>query len=112
MMAKWELVKLIRNLTGDRKSLSVHVDNENPIEVQLKGGKALGGVAVVPDDNNDLPHGVTAGLYVGQSGRVTVTLADGSVVTFVNLASGGIHPIAAKRVHATDTDAQNIVAVY
>ena len=81
-------------------------------EVELTGSKAKNAYPVTPNDNADLPNGVTAGLYVGNAGKVKVTLEGGTTVTFMNLASGAIHPIAAKRVWATDTDADNILAVY
>lgn len=56
MMAKWELVKLIRTLTGDRKSLSVHVDNENPLEVQLKGSLPPSAMELTVNSWDDLPN--------------------------------------------------------
>lgn len=68
--------------------------------------------AVTPDNDNNLAED-TRGLYVGVSGDVKVDLVGGSTgITFVNLAAGVIHPIRARRIHATGTDATNIVGVY
>ena len=50
------------------------------------------------------------GLYVGGSGSVTVTMADGTSVAFPALASGVIHPICG--THVTAATATSIVAVY
>jgi hypothetical protein len=66
--------------------------------------------AVTPSDSVDLQT-ISRGLYVGVSGNVKVTTFADSVVTFVGLAAGIIHPIRAKRVWATGTDATSIVAV-
>lgn len=69
------------------------------------------GFAVTPADDADLPY-ATRGIYVGVSGDVKVDLAGGDTVTFVGLAAGMIHPIRAKRVYDTGTDAESIVGVY
>lgn len=67
--------------------------------------------AVTPNNDADLAED-TRGLYVGVSGDVKVDLVGGTTVTFVNLAAGVIHPIRARRVYATGTDATSIVGVY
>lgn len=67
--------------------------------------------AVTPSDSTVFPKS-TKGLYVGVSGNVAVVLEGGSSVTFNNLASGIIHPIAVKQVKSTGTTATNILAVY
>lgn len=67
--------------------------------------------AVTPNNDADLAED-TRGLYVGVSGDVKVDLVGGTTVTFVNLAAGVIHPIRARRVYATGTDAGDIIGVY
>jgi hypothetical protein len=67
--------------------------------------------AITPNDSTNLTT-VTRGIYVGVSGDVKVDMADNSTVIFVGLSSGGIHPIAVKKVYATGTTATNIVGVY
>lgn len=67
--------------------------------------------AITPADGADLAY-VTRGIYVGVSGDLKVDMANGTTVTFVGLAAGMIHPIRAKRVYDTGTDATSIVGVY
>jgi hypothetical protein len=68
-------------------------------------------VEITPSDSTDLAIS-TRGLYVGASGDVTLDTVGGETVTFVGLAAGIIHPIRARRVRATGTDATGIVGVY
>ena len=75
--------------------------------------KSLNASAITPNDAEDII--ATAGIYVGVSGDLRVTLAemaDGSHVTFTDLAAGIIHPLVVKRVWNTGTTATDIVAVY
>lgn len=92
MMAKWELVKLIRTLTGDRKSLSVHVDNENPLEVQLKGSVALGDeqVTIEEDDVKSLspPQGATVAYITVSNGAVRYRIGADPTGTLGHRANG------------------------
>ena len=68
-------------------------------------------VAITPDDSNDLADR-TRGIYVGVSGDLSVILAeDTTAVTFVGLAAGVVHPIAAIRIRSTGTTATSIVAL-
>lgn len=76
---------------------------------------------VTPDDNADLTlgggaiiEGTTNGacLYIGTGGNITVTMLGGQVVTFVNVVDGTFMPIQVKKVWATNTDAQDILALY
>ena len=67
--------------------------------------------AVTPNDSADLSE-VPRALYVGTAGDLVVKLVDdASSVTFPNLPVGW-HPIRAVRVYATNTTADDIVAVY
>lgn len=62
-------------------------------------------------DTNLLTNGVCKALYVGVTGDVKVTMANGTDVTFKNVPVG-ILPIRAKRVFSTGTDASEILALY
>jgi hypothetical protein len=74
------------------------------------------GVAITPDDDNDLsfPSGEnrTKGLYVGVSGDVSVTFADGSTVVLKSLVAGVVHHLSVKRIKDTGTTATDIVALF
>lgn len=67
-------------------------------------------VAITPSDSTDLTT-PTRGIYVGVSGDLKVDLVGSGTVTFVGLAAGIIHPIAAKRIYATGTDSTDILGV-
>lgn len=69
-------------------------------------------LSVTPSDTVDLSKGISSGVYVGGSGDLNVTLRNGTTIKFVGLSAGIIHPIAAKRIHATGTTATNLIAVY
>lgn len=71
-------------------------------------GKA---VAVTPDDDVDLPSGICRALYIGGTGDLVVTMADGNDVTFTAVPAG-VFPIRVQRVKATLTTATAIVALY
>jgi hypothetical protein len=73
---------------------------------------AFDAAAVTPHDTNDLAF-TARGLYVGTGGDVVAILkADTASVTFKNVATGTILPVAAKRVLAAGTTAANIVALW
>jgi hypothetical protein len=67
--------------------------------------------AVTPNNNADLPGGVTRALMVGTDGAVAVTYANGMTDTLYLLA-GIVHPIQVARVRATGTTATLIKAGY
>lgn len=71
---------------------------------------AQAAVSITPNDSTVI--NTVRGIYVGVTGDVKVDMSDGSTVTFVGLSSGGIHPIAARKVYATGTTATGIVGVY
>jgi hypothetical protein len=52
------------------------------------------------------------GVYVGVTGDVAVTFENGDSVVLVGLAAGTIHPIRAKKILATGTDATDIVIFF
>lgn len=92
------------------------INEGNPMPTSVTGSAAKKVYAVTPHDTNDLANyailGATIGLYVGVTGNVAVVTDGDTTITFVGLASGIIHPIAAKKVLATGTDATSILAVY
>jgi len=67
--------------------------------------------AITPDNDTDLAT-PTRGIYVGVSGDLKVDMTGVGTVTFVGLAAGIIHPISAKRVYQTGTDATDILGIY
>lgn len=76
--------------------------------MSVKSDPAPSAATVVPSDTDDLPGGIATSLWVGTQGNLTVTMAGGGVVTFVDAI--GWMPLQVTRVMATDTDAQGIVA--
>lgn len=71
---------------------------------------ATRGAAITPNDSTVIE--ATRGLYVGVSGDVVVTMADGGDVTFVGLAAGVIHALQVTKVKSTGTTATSIRALY
>lgn len=65
---------------------------------------------LTPSDTVNL-SAITTALYIGVAGDAQVTMLDGTVVHFSNLAVGW-HPIRVSRVWATNTTATNIVGVW
>lgn len=68
-------------------------------------------IPVTPNDDVDLPLGVTRALLVGTSADVAVVYENGMEDT-VFLAAGIFHPMQVKQVKATGTSATNIRAGY
>ena len=66
--------------------------------------------AIVPNDSTDLPN-ATRTIWVGTTGNIRVDLVDTTDVTFSNVPVG-FFPIRATRVYATNTTADNLVAVW
>lgn len=72
---------------------------------------AIGGFEISPHDTNALSK-VTRAIYVGGAGHLTVTMHDGTVVTFPSVLAGSLLPIRVRLVMATNTTATNIVGLY
>jgi len=66
--------------------------------------------AVTPSDATDFALSAR-GLYVGVGGTVVVVTLAGVAITFVNVASGQILPVACRRVNSTGTTATNIIGL-
>lgn len=66
---------------------------------------------ITPDDDNDLAHDTRA-IWVGSSGSITCTFIndeDSVVIDAIN--SGTLLPFQLKKVFATGTDADLIIAI-
>lgn len=72
---------------------------------------AIGAIEVSKSDTAELTTWSRA-IYVGGTGDLKVTMADGSVVTFEDIPAGTILPIRVKIVWSNGTDATKIVAMY
>ena len=73
-------------------------------------GPARNAAAVTPNDSTDLTY-TTRALYVGTAGDVKVDMkGTGTAVTFVGAT--GWMPIRVTKVYDTDTDAEDIVAIW
>jgi len=67
--------------------------------------------AVTPNDSADLDKPARA-IYIGGAGDVKIDTEAGTTVTFVGLTAGSMLPVRAVRIHATDTTATNLVAIF
>ena len=77
------------------------------MSVERSLGSAWGAFSITPGASALATP--TRGLYVGTQGNVTVTLLDGSSVTFNNLVPGVIHPIFC--THVTNATATGILGI-
>lgn len=69
-----------------------------------------GALAVIPSDTAGLAS--PSVIYVGVSGNVQVTTAQGDTVVFYNVPAGAVIPVQVIQVWATNTTASNLVRVY
>ena len=69
-----------------------------------------GAFAITTSDSVNLRN--VAVVYVGVSGNIQVTTANGDIVTFSNLNAGSVLPVQVLRVWATNTTATNLVGIY
>jgi len=69
-----------------------------------------GAEAVTPSDSVNLT--TPSVIYVGTTGNVKVTTAQGDATTFVGVISGSVIPVQVIRVWSTGTTATNIVRIY
>lgn len=73
-------------------------------------GPAQNALVITPSDSTNITP--TRGLYIGGAGNVSVTMAGGQVITFLNVVGGTIFPLQVTRVMATNTTATNIIAMW
>ena len=71
---------------------------------------AHGAASVTLSDSATIPN--TRSLYIGVSGDVKVTMADGQTVTFKNTNSGVDLPVQRKKKKKNGTTATDIIALY
>lgn len=69
-----------------------------------------GAVAVTPSDTVNLAN--PSVIYVGVTGNVKVTTAQGDEVTFTAVPAGAVIPVQVLRVWSTGTTATTMVAIY
>lgn len=69
-----------------------------------------GAAAITKSDTANLA--TPSVVYVGGTGNVKVTTAQGDTVTFVGVPAGFVIPVQVLRVWSTDTTATNMVAIY
>lgn len=72
---------------------------------------AIDGQPVVPS-NTALLAQVSRAIYVGTAGDISAELASGTQVTFIAVPAGMILPLRLRKIRATGTSAQNIVALW
>lgn len=73
---------------------------------------AFSAAAVTPNDSVDLAM-TARGLFAGGGGDIVAILkGDAAAVTFKNVSSGAILPVAVRRVLATGTTATSILALW
>lgn len=66
---------------------------------------------ITPSDADDLPN-VPRAIYIGTAGNVKVQMVSGHTVTLSNVQAGVIYPIRVRKVFATDTTADALVALW
>lgn len=69
-----------------------------------------GARAVTPSDSANLAY--PSVVYVGGTGNVQVTTAQGDVVVFSGVPAGAVIPVQVTRVWATNTTATLMLAIY
>jgi hypothetical protein len=74
-------------------------------------GPATKAADVTLHDSNGLAPPCAA-LFVGTGGNLKVTLVDGGTVTFNNVPSGSVLPVAASVVWSTGSTASGVIALY
>ncbi len=80
-----------------------------PFEVSTS--PAVGAVATNNHDTDFLTNGTCRSIYVGVTGNIKVTMANGDEVTFSNVGVG-ILAVSAKQVWSTGTTATSLIALY
>jgi hypothetical protein len=69
-----------------------------------------GAFSITGNDSANLQN--VAVVYVGGSGAVKVTTANGDVVTFSGLLAGTVIPVQVLRVWSTGTTATSLIGIY
>lgn len=84
----------------------------NPYEIPFGSfnAPASDGFAITPHDSTDFTVNARS-VYVGVGGTVVLVTPTGTVLTFVNVQSGSVLPVAAKRINATSTTATTMIGL-
>jgi hypothetical protein len=77
--------------------------------VARRSDPATGAVAIDYSGGNQTLSTEARGVYVGTAGHLKVDMADGTTVTFSNLAAGNIYPIAITKIYQTGSTAAGLV---
>ena len=80
-------------------------------ETEQLSDPAANAAEITPSDTTDLAQ-ASRGIWVGYDGTLKVTMVRGQVVTFRAVTAGQFIPIRVKRVWATGTSAQYLVAIW
>jgi len=78
---------------------------------KVDSGPATGAAAANHSDSAGLTNGSCRSLYVGTSGDVKVTMANGDVVTFT-ACPVGVLPFSVNQIFSAGTTASNIICLY
>lgn len=66
---------------------------------ERKSDPAIGAVAISYGGGDQTITGFARGIYVDTAGSLKVDMADGTTVTFSNLAAGTIYPISITKIY-------------
>lgn len=77
--------------------------------VARRSDPATGAVAISYGSGDQTFSTESRGVYIGTAGNLKVDMADGTTVTFSNLAAGSIYAIAITKVYQTGSTAAGLV---
>ena len=73
-------------------------------------GPANSGFTITPNDATELPE-ITRAIYIGNGGNLSVEMNKGGTLEFVNVPSGSLMPIRAKKVLEATT-ATSLIGIH
>lgn len=104
---------IVYDTTNSASATVIEVRDDNTlmlnVAIMVSGDTYIIYVANPASGADDANNGCV--LYVGESGDLKVTTIGGSTVTFRKVPIGFV-PVQVKKVWATDTTAQNIIALW
>lgn len=71
---------------------------------------ALGAEAITPSDSTELTY-LTRGIFVGQTGDLTVRMFKGETITLRNVQAGMVYALRASQVLASGTTASDLIGL-
>ena len=72
---------------------------------------AEGAFAITPSDTENFDEDTRA-IFVGVSGNLKVTMANGDTVTFTGVLGGMVYPLRVRKVWDDGTSAESLVGLY